>query len=103
MAGRFDAKTWGLRLTRPFRVDRDKDRVQARIRQNNERYTQTPAQFLLKGLAKCGDCGSAFCSYRRYVTERRKAGKRAVYHRSAYACVRAGLGNLNRAISGVSA
>jgi site-specific DNA recombinase len=62
------------------------DRVQERIKENNDRYLQPPAQYLLKGLVQCGECGSAYCSYRRYTTKTRKSG-RAVYHRAAYVCL----------------
>jgi Recombinase len=62
------------------------DRVQERLKQNNDRYLQPSPHYLLKGLVKCGECGSAFCSYRRYVTKERTSG-RAVYHRAAYACL----------------
>jgi site-specific DNA recombinase len=63
------------------------DRVQERIKENNDRYLQPPAQYLLKGLVQCGECGSAYCSYRRYTTKTRKSG-RSVYHRAAYVCLR---------------
>jgi site-specific DNA recombinase len=62
------------------------DRVQERIKENKDRYLQPPAQYLLKGLVKCGECGSVYCSYRRYTTTKRKSG-RAVYHRAAYVCL----------------
>jgi hypothetical protein len=43
-------------------------------------------QGILKGLVKCGECGSVYCSYRRYTTTKRKSG-RAAYHRAAYVCL----------------
>jgi hypothetical protein len=54
---------------------------------NKDRYLQPPGQYLLKALVKCGECGSAYCSYRRYTTQKRQS-RRAVYHRAAYVCLR---------------
>ena len=54
------------------------DRVQERLAGNLQRYVQPAARYALSGLVECGECGAAFCSYRRYVTKELVTGvKRA--------------------------
>jgi hypothetical protein len=43
--------------------------------------------YLLSGLVKCGECGTSFCSNRRYVGKLLVTGKRCIYHRAASKCV----------------
>src|SRR5258708_9693507 len=51
------------------------DRVQKRIELNKQRYLQPAVHHLLKSLVKCGDCGGAFYTYRRYYTRERICGR----------------------------
>ena len=46
------------------------DRVQERLAENLQRYVQPAAHYALSGLVECGECGSAFCSYRRATSPR---------------------------------
>ena len=62
------------------------DRVQERLAENLQRYLQPAAHYALSGLVECGECGSAFCSYRRYVTKELVAGVKRVSHKAAYKC-----------------
>jgi site-specific DNA recombinase len=62
------------------------DRVQSRLQHVANRRRQPDTHYLLSGLVRCGECGRAFASYRRYLTVRR-GGKDFVYHKSAYKCV----------------
>lgn len=54
------------------------DRVQERIKVNKDRYLQPPGQYLLKALVKCGECGSAYCSYRRIPLKNENLGERFI-------------------------
>ena len=62
------------------------DRVQERLAENLQRYLQPAAHYALSGLVECGECGSAFCSYRRYVTKELVTGVKRVSHKAAYKC-----------------
>src|SRR5271165_3236396 len=62
------------------------DRVQERLAGNLQRYLQPAAHYALSGLVECGECGSAFCSYRRYVTKELVTGVKRVSHKAAYKC-----------------
>ncbi len=62
------------------------DRVQERLAGNLQRYVQPAAHYALSGLVECGECGSAFCSYRRYVTKELVTGVKRVSHKAAYKC-----------------
>jgi hypothetical protein len=62
------------------------DRVQERLAENLQRYVQPAAHYALSGLVECGECGSAFCSYRRYVTKELVTGVKRVSHKAAYKC-----------------
>ena len=62
------------------------DRVQERFAENLQRYLQPAAHYALSGLVECGECGSAFCSYRRYVTKELVTGVKRVSHKAAYKC-----------------
>jgi site-specific DNA recombinase len=55
------------------------DQAQERMQQARERYRHPITRHLLSGLVECGECGSGFSSYRRYVTENLMIGKRRVY------------------------
>jgi site-specific DNA recombinase len=63
------------------------DRVQKKIQLNKQRYLQPSVHYLLKSLVRCGNCGGAFYTYRRYYT-RERIGGRGVYHKAAYECLR---------------
>jgi site-specific DNA recombinase len=62
------------------------DRVQERLAGNLQRYLQPAAHYALSGLVECGECGSAFCSYRRYVAKELVTGVKRVSHKAAYKC-----------------
>ena len=62
------------------------DRVQERLAENLQRYVQPAAHYALSGLVECGECGSAFCSYRRYVSKELVTGVKRVSHKAAYKC-----------------
>jgi site-specific DNA recombinase len=62
------------------------DQAQERMQQARERYRHPITRHLLSGLVECGECGSGFSSYRRYVTKNLMIGKRRVYHKAAYKC-----------------
>ena len=62
------------------------DRVQERLAGNLQRYVQPAAHYALSGLVECGECGSAFCSYRRYVAKELVTGVKRVSHKAAYKC-----------------
>jgi hypothetical protein len=60
----------------------------ARLKTHNERYCQPRTHFLLSGLVRCGVCGGACSSTRRYHKKRRISGEIALYNNSAYRCDR---------------
>jgi site-specific DNA recombinase len=62
------------------------DRVQVRLQQAERQYRQPDVHYLLANLVTCGECGSAYSSYKRYVTVERVGGNPHVYHKSAYRC-----------------
>ena len=63
------------------------DRVQARLQSVRKEYRHPFTHYLLSGLVKCGECGTTFCSNRRYVGAWLITGERRIYHRAAYRCV----------------
>jgi hypothetical protein len=61
-------------------------RVQAKLLQNTRRYKQPPVNRLLAGMIECGECGSSFHSYRRYLGKYLASGTRRLIHKAAYKC-----------------
>jgi hypothetical protein len=62
------------------------DRVQAKLLQNTRRYKQPPVNRLLAGMIECGEYGSSFHSYRRYLGKYLASGTRRLVHKAAYKC-----------------
>src|SRR5437879_662972 len=58
----------------------------ARRHRSKFSYRHPSAHHLLRGLVDCGQCGSAFYSYRRYYTKELTGQKRRVHHKAAYEC-----------------
>src|SRR5215831_3883269 len=51
-----------------------------------KKYRHPKTHYLLSGLVECGECGTSFSSYRRYVRKQLVTGERRIYHRAAYKC-----------------
>jgi DNA invertase Pin-like site-specific DNA recombinase len=62
------------------------DRVQAKLAETSRHYKQPPVHHLLRGMIECGECGSGFHSYRRYLGKYLASGARRLAHKAAYKC-----------------
>jgi recombinase-like zinc beta ribbon protein len=52
-----------------------------------ERCYQPEVHHLLSGLIECGQCGSAYSSYRRYFKRKLVTGALRIEHKAAYKCI----------------
>jgi hypothetical protein len=64
------------------------DKVQERLRTNDQRYCKPATHYLLSGLVRCGVCGARCSSSQRYFKVVQPFGKVSVYHRAMYRCNR---------------